>query len=132
NPVPNRAVTFRVSRSDGLLGNGVRVLDVNTGADGTASVRFTVGTKAGVGNARVRASALGFSGSVEFCSGVSPGPVARVVIHAGDQQFGLVNRPAPAPMEALVTDAGGNPLSQVPVSFTVVAGGGKLSGKQSQ
>jgi serine protease len=59
-------------------------------------------------------------------TGPSHRPSALAVI-SGDQQFGIVGQSLPAPITVKVTDAGGNPVENVPVTFAVTAGGGRLS-----
>ena len=57
-PVPDRPVVFQLRQSNGSLDGGRRQVAVETGADGTASVHFTLGTRAGVG-AQIGRSGVG-------------------------------------------------------------------------
>jgi hypothetical protein len=58
---------------------------------------------------------------------VTAAAAANLAASAGTAQSGSVGRPLPAPLSATVTDAFGNPVSQVNVVFAVAGGGGTLS-----
>ncbi len=129
DPVPGRPVTFTVVRGDGTLhafpltGSS---LTVDSDDFGHATASFELGGRAGAGNHRVRATAAGFLGEVEFCATATGGPPVRVTTVSGDHQRAAVDRQLPAPLVVLVTDAGGNPVGGVDVTFEVRAGGGTL------
>jgi hypothetical protein len=53
------------------------------------------------------------------------------VIDSGNNQTAGVNHPLPKPLIAVVVDAGHNRLAGVPVTFTVVQGGGSFGGQAS-
>lgn len=131
NPVQNRPVTFTVIRSDGILSTPLeegRSLRVFTDAQGLAQTFLTLGTRAGAGNNRVRATAVGFVGDVFFCGSALPGNPTGIKIVSGENQTGGVNQPLPNPYVIMVHDSGGNPVGGVQVSFEVVEGGGSLNG----
>lgn len=132
NPVPGAPVTFTVTKGDGALEafpETGRTLVVETDDNGLASVGFTPGGRAGAGSHRVRASAEGFLGAVEFCTSVYPDAAVQVVAVEGENQMGQLATRLPAPMVALVTDPAGNPVLGVPVTFTVLGGGGAFDGE---
>lgn len=133
-PVGGRTVTFRVSRGSGTLHGGaeeVRELGVTTGADGQASVRFRLGLRAGSGDHRVTAAALGFAGEIDFAATAETGEPNRILAVGGDVQRGTAGALLPLPLVALVVDVQGNPVPGVPVTFRVVRGTGDLDGQPS-
>ena len=125
-PVAGQPVHFALERSSGSLDDGKRQVAVVAGADGTASVQFTLGHRAGVGAQTVVAEAAGFAGPAVFSATALPGDPSLVVVDSGGEQIGLAGRPLPRPLIAAVTDSGFNRLSGVPVRFSVVKGAGTL------
>ena len=72
-PVAGRTVRFEVTRNNGTLsGTGLaasnRIVGVVTDGNGEARVNFTLGTTAGGGNNRVKATSPGVAGEIEFCA----------------------------------------------------------------
>lgn len=57
-----------------------------------------------------------------------PGQSAQINISSGDTQRGLAGAELPRPLIAIVTDSAGEPVSNVPVRFTVLQGGGQFVG----
>ncbi len=136
NPVTNRVVTFSVSAGDGLISEvgstpGARTVDLRTDSSGQARVAFALGSRTGMGSHRVEAKTLGAITSTEFCASALPGPTFRIAIASGNQQTGMVDTELPEPLEVFVVDEGGNPVQDVPVACTVMAGGGSLGGQPS-
>lgn len=124
NPVAGATVTWTLAQGSGalLLASG------STAADGTASSTFTAGGAAGT--VRVVAS-LGNGTSapaVEFTGTVTAGAAALIHRAAGDAQVGSPNTAVPIPPAVKVTDAFGNAVPGVAVTFVVAAGGGSVSG----
>jgi hypothetical protein len=137
DPIEGRDVVFEVVRGDGKLivptvppslGTSVTVTSDD---DGLAQVRFVLGQRAGGGNHRVRATAPGFVGFVEYCFAADTTTGTRITSEMGNGQAGAVGQPLPMPFSVLVTDAGGNCVDGTEVTFTVVAGGGNIGGQQS-
>ena len=131
DPVPDMAVDFEVTRGEGQFNtpNGdVTQASVRTDDNGLASIYFTVGNRAGAGNHRVRATATGFVGEVEYCFAALAAAPVRITTVAGDQQVGIAGQPLGMPLKVLVNDAGGNPAEGVDVTFDVTAGGGNIDG----
>ncbi len=136
NPIAGRLVRFEVTRNNGTLtGTGVtespRIVSVPTNGSGLASVQFTLGTTAGGGNNRVKATSLGVAGEVEFCATGLPGPPSQIIANMGMNQRGGIGLPAPMPFEILVVDTNGNPVSGVDVTFQVIQGGGNINNLDS-
>ena len=68
------------------------------------------------------------SGGAVVNWGSSPVSPASVVISDGDNQTGLANFALNIPPAVLVRDAANQPVANVPVTFTVVGGGGSVIG----
>lgn len=134
SPVPNETVIFKVTESNGTLSGspeGVRALVITSDAQGRASVRWTLGTRAGAGNNVVEATSVGFAGSAFFTATALPSGAAKINVDAGNNQVGAAGEPLPRPFIAVVTDDGNNRLGNVPITFTVLQGGGSFEGFDS-
>jgi hypothetical protein len=134
NPVAGRLVRFEVTRNNGTLKQQAtdepeRVVQVPTDGTGRAAMIFALGDTSGQGTNRVVASALGVTGEVEFCATGLALPPDKVLMTGGDNQRGGVGQPLAMPLEALVVDRQGNPISGVDVTFRVVEGSGTLDGQ---
>jgi hypothetical protein len=134
-PVANKPVVFRVTQGDGVLGvggsapgQGVLVVTDN---NGIASTTFQLGTRAGVGNQVVRATAVGFDGEAVFNETANVGTPAKVTVNSGNNQRGGVGQPLPEPLVVAVIDAGANVVPNAPVVFTVTQGSGQLQNGQT-
>ncbi|GEM_PF-3022098 len=138
-PLPNKWVKFEVTRSNGRLsgaagytcmGDGTAILQCRTDATGKVNANWTLGDDAGEGNNRVRVTATEIAGTVEFCATAEAGPIKQINVGMGNNQIVEVGAPAPEPLIAWVNDAcNGN--CPVQVTFTVVEGGGKVTGNTS-
>lgn len=131
-PVAGKPVLFKVVGSNGTLDGGRRQVAVTTGADGRASVHFTLGTRAGVGGQAVEALASGFQGPAVFTATAVAGEPALIVVDSGSQQIGTAGQALPRPLVAVVTDAGFNRLEGVPVVFHVRQGRGHFENGQQE
>ncbi|WP_114327550.1 Ig-like domain-containing protein [Candidatus Colwellia aromaticivorans] len=136
NPVAGRLVKFEVTRNNGgvspIMGQPLmRVIQIPTDGSGKAQVFFTLGATAGEGNNRVKATAVGVVGEVEFCATALTQPADKILMTNGDNQRGLVGSPLPNPLEALVVDIDGNPIEGIQVTFAVVKGNGNLDGNST-
>lgn len=134
NPVGGATVYFEVVAGEGTIGNaqggviGANSFTQNADALGTASVtEWTLGTRAGVN--RLMAILNGVAGaSVTFdAHGVAASPAALRVFD-GDNQSAGAGKPVAIPPAVVVTDAHGNPVPNVSVTFQVTGGGGSLTG----
>jgi hypothetical protein len=129
-PVANKVVVFRVIQGDGSVreesGTADRAVLVTSDAQGRASARFTIGRRAGQGNHRVSARAVGFENEVVFYATARPNAGDKISVIAGNNQRGPVRGPLPAPFIVAVTDAGGNFVEGAAVEFEVTAGDGRL------
>jgi hypothetical protein len=127
-------VVFRVIQGDGVLHNGADLgqgILVKTGTDGIAAVPFTVGTRSGEGNQRVRATAVGFDGEVVFSESATSAVGSKVSVNSGNNQRGGTGQALPQPFVVVVTDAGANVVSNADVRFDVTQGGGSFQNGQA-
>lgn len=125
-PAAGVPVRLEIWRNNGWVTGGTGFPPVvTTGADGTASVRWGLGGKAGANE--LRASASGYA-PVTFTATGLRGEAAKVVKHAGDFQTWPVGLPLPVAPAVLVTDALNNPVPGVTVTFAVASGGGSVTG----
>ena len=133
-PVADAPVTFRVKRSDGVIGpheeESSRRLEVTTNASGVAQVFYKLGTDAGCGNNRVEVSAADAQSPVFFCATATPAPESQINIGSGNNQRGEVGSPAVEPLRAWVSD-GCNGTDEILVTFTVTRGDGTVNGEDS-
>jgi len=109
-PQSGQIVVFDVVENNGTLmseGNSARTVTTTTDAQGEASIRWTLGTRAGAGNSRVIAQAEGSRGIAEF----------DAVVDAGS------NRVANVPVIFTVVDGGGNFKGQETVTVTTDSDG---------
>ncbi|MBS1859363.1 MAG: hypothetical protein JST11_28575 [Acidobacteria bacterium] len=127
-------VVFRVTQNNGLVSNGgapVPSLAVSTDANGKAQVNWTLGGRAGDGGNNLEATSAGYTGTVVFTATGAQGGPHNIVVDTGDGQVAATGQPLPRPLIAVVVDGGNNRLSNVPVTFTVTAGGGNIGGQSS-
>jgi hypothetical protein len=126
DPVAGEPVLFEVLDNNGHLeGEGRRISRVTDGG-GQAEARFTLGTRAGLGNQRVRATAPGFGEQI-FLASAEPGPPAQIFVESGDQQRDVAGQRLANPLVVSVTDSAFNRLNAVEVVFTAVEGGGRFA-----
>lgn len=133
-PVANQPVIFQVTQNNGLIANGgagAVTLTGNTDVNGQAKVTWTLGTRAGAGNNQVQATALGYAGTALFTASGVPSNAAQIVVDSGNEQTGALGQPLTFPFVAVVIDSGNNRVSNVPVTFTVKAGGGNIGSSVS-
>jgi len=139
NPVADTYVAFAITSSDGTLAaedapmvspDDRRVV-VSTDAEGLGEVLLTCGRRSGAGVDRVTASAAEVLGSVSWFASASAASAANIYLHGGDNQRGATSEPLPIPLAVLVTDLSSNPVDGMAVTFSVVAGDGKLGGQSS-
>ncbi len=122
NPVAGVAVTFQVTAGSGSLNGTTPVTD----AQGLAAVTsWTLGALAGTNT--VTATAAGLP-TVTFNATGTAGTATDIVLNAGNNQTATVNTAVTTAPSVKVTDAGGNPVSGVSVTFAVAGGGGSVTG----
>lgn len=130
-PLAGAPVVFRVVAGDGTFADGTRAIQATTDALGEARAAWTLGSRAGVGVNRVRATAPGIVGDVLFSARATAGAAAAIHVAAGDDQRGAVGAGLPLPLVAVVFDVDDNPVPGVEVTFRTRAGGGTFGGAPS-
>ncbi len=97
-----------------------------SGAAAVASVDSTGLVRAtGAGTTTIAATVNGITGSA---AAIVTGAPAAIAAFAGDGQSAAVNSAVSVAPAVRVTDAGGNPVAFVPVTFAVASGGGSVTG----
>lgn len=126
-PLSGQQVLFRVVQGDGQVGvgkdQGTTAL-VTSGSDGTASTVFRLGMRAGSGNQRVRAAAVGFDGESIFTASAVTSSANKISVNSGNNQRAALGGRLPLPLVVVATDAGANLVQGATVEFTVTAGDG--------
>lgn len=117
------SVAFAVTQGNGSVTGS----PATTGANGQASVTFTLGTTAGAAH-QVTASTAGVAGNVTFGATAGAGAAAAISKQAGDGLTVAVNTAVSPKPQVKVTDSFGNAKSGVSVTFAVASGGGGLTG----
>ena len=118
-------------RADRRSGTPQPTVAVTTDSQGRAEARWTLGHRAGAGGNAVEAYAVGFDGTALFARARRQGAAGKIVVDTGNDQIGAVGQPLPKPLIAVVVDDGNNRLAGVPVTFTVLEGGGSFDGQPS-
>ena len=126
-PIPMQTVVFAVTENNGLLNTSSAPRSILTDSLGKAQVIWTLGSRAGSVNL-AEASVAGISGSAIFTATGVGGMPAKIVVDAGGQQTGATGQQLPNPLVVIVTDLAHNRLSNVPVTFQVMKGGGNFAG----
>ena len=136
-PIAGITVVFAVDGNDGLLeatdgAASGRKVAVITDFEGSARTSFRLGTFAGLGTQRVRASAVGFGLPKVFAHDAIAGPPDRLVVDSGNGQVGVATEPLPRELVAVAVDSAGNRLAGVEVLFRVAEGNGTLSNEAQE
>ena len=124
-PLSGVTVTFAVASGGGSVTGATQT----TNASGIATVgSWTLGTTAGTNT--LTASSGSLTPVTFIATGVAagPGPPALLTKTAGDGQTATVSTAVAVAPAVTVTDASGNPLSGVTVTFAVASGGGSVTG----
>jgi len=122
NPKSGVSVTFAVTGG----GGGVTGGSTTSNASGIATAgSWTLGTA--VGANALSATSTGLSGSpVSFTATATTGGAATIAVNAGNGQSAVAGTAVATPPSVKVTDLGGNPVSNVGVTFAVTGGGGTV------
>ena len=123
NPVPGVSVTWAAAQG----GGSVQPAEAITDANGLASTVRTLGPGAGTQTTSATSALAGGSSTVTFVVNAKVGGAAQMTIVAGDAQTDTVGQTLPAALTVLVTDAFNNPVADVPISWTVIDGGGTVN-----
>ncbi|WP_175463753.1 carboxypeptidase regulatory-like domain-containing protein, partial [Methylomonas sp. LWB] len=133
--VAGKPVIFRVTEGDGIVGaggndQGQGVL-VQTDAQGIAATAFKLGSRAGSGNQRVRATSVGFDGEALFYASATVGAGGKVTVNSGNNQRGAVGQALPLPFVVAVVDDGANVVPGAQIEFKVTQGSGRFQNGQT-
>jgi hypothetical protein len=115
-------------RFTALSGGHVRDTLVLTDEEGLASTSGILGPQAGPQAFQATVPTLP---AVSFLTTARTGPASLVVAAGGNRQTDTVGRTLREPLAARVTDGVGNPVGGVPVSWSVLSGGGLLDQRES-
>ena len=121
NPIDSVVVTFAVASGGGSIG----ATSVRTNAAGEASTTWTLGSNAGVQTVTATAGGLA---PVTFAAVASPAVATAIAKAGGDAQTGVAGANVAVAPSVKVTDAFGNPVVNVLVTFNVGGGGGSVTG----
>ena len=121
DPLPKVPVRFSVKGNGKLTKN-----QVPTNNFGLAQTMLTLGTEAGINEVEARVD--GISWHVTFtATAIEPSRATTLAMVSGFSQEDEAGKPLSEPFVVGVRDQYGNPLSGVPVVFSVREGGGSLS-----
>jgi Invasin, domain 3/Bacterial Ig-like domain (group 1)/Filamin/ABP280 repeat len=126
NPIarPEVTVTAQIAEGGGTLEGTATAVST---ADGL--VTFTdLAIRGSPGPRRLIFGADGFASATSDLVALGVGVPASMALSAGDQQSAAVGTAVPIAPAVVVKDADQNPLPGVPVTFSVTAGGGSVSG----
>jgi hypothetical protein len=120
-PVANQEVTFTI----GSGGGSVEPASVSTSSTGEATASWTLGADAGSQLLRARTARGGSTEMLEvsFSATALAGSGSVIVGMSGDDQTGPVNSALADSLVVRTTDALGNPVANVEVTWTVTGGG---------
>jgi len=123
NPVANEPLVFRILSGNGSF-NGLSTVTVNTDLTGLAAARWTLGTAVGMQTIVVSHG----DSTVQFTATAGPSSNQKLLLINGGDQSGSPGQPLPQPIVVQVRDEFENPVSGQTVTFTVIAGMGRLQG----
>jgi hypothetical protein len=118
NPVGGVPVQFEVAGGGGSVDPQVRM----TGADGTASTRWTLGPELGAQTVVVTSSGVA---PVEF-SAIAFEVPGSLTPQTSTNQSATVGQAVPSPPAVRLLDGSGAPIPSAPITFEVEAGGGTI------
>ncbi len=116
NGVGNKPVTWIVATG----GGSVTPVNSATSPQGYATTRWTLGPNAGPNLLNAVYSGVP---SIPFSATATADRPARMVRLSGDAQTAAVGSALAQPLAVKVTDANGNPVADVPVTWTAASGG---------
>jgi adhesin/invasin len=123
NGVSGIGVTFAITGGAGSL-TGTN--PATTDAGGFAQIGWTLGNVAGPNSLTATSGTLAGS-PIGFTATATAGAATQIAVNAGNGQSATVNTTVGVPPAVLVTDALGNPVAGVGVTFAVTGGGGGVS-----
>jgi hypothetical protein len=124
NALTGVTVTFTApsNGASASFAGGVNTATTNASGVATSGTFTANGT---LGSYTVKASVSGVTATANFSLTNTLGPPASTTATSGTAQIGAINSAFAAPLEAIVKDAGGNPVSGATVTFTPPASGAR-------
>jgi adhesin/invasin len=124
NPKSGVDVTFAVASGGGTVNP---TTPVTTDANGIATATsWTLGPTVGSNTLTATATGLVGSPSVTFTATGVVGTASIIALNGGNGQTAVAGTAVTTPPSAIVTDAHGNPVSGINVTFAVASGGGTV------
>jgi subtilisin family serine protease len=120
NPVPDVTVEFSVASNGGQ----VTPPSAKTNLQGIAAATWVLGPAAGPQTASARVGSLP---AVAFSATARSQRAANITVVSGDNQTVEMGSQTPQPLVVRVTDAYGNPVAGVAISFALASGTGTLA-----
>ncbi len=123
--ITGATVTFEVTSG----GGSVTPASATTNDNGFAAATWTLGQQAGASQ-ELKVTLQGQTGTgstVTFTASAGAGPVAALAKNAGDAQTGTVGMAVATPPRVKATDAFGNGVAGVTVTFSIASGGGTIT-----
>ena len=117
-------VTASIASGGGSLDGDTTV---STQEDGLAAFS-DLAISGTVGERTLGFSTTGLTGVTSDSIDITAGPASSLVIHAGDGQTAVAGSAVSIAPAVIVTDASGNPVEGVSVTFAVESGGGSITG----
>jgi alpha-tubulin suppressor-like RCC1 family protein len=121
-PVSGATVTFSVRAGGGSVNPAANV----SGADGTVTANWTMGTTLGANKVVALLTNQFLLDSATFTATATVGPPKKFTYISGDSQTFPASRKLPTPIVVLVQDDFGNNLSGTKVTWQVPAGSGAI------
>ncbi|HEX9564452.1 MAG TPA: Ig-like domain-containing protein [Gemmatimonadaceae bacterium] len=126
NPVKDVGVLFAVTGGGGSV-TGASAMTNDAGVATVGS--WVLGDAPGANGLSASSGSLA---PVALMATALVGPPANVTVSGGDNQTATIASPVTVPPSVLVTDALGNPVADVTVTFAVTGGGGNVAGATPQ
>ena len=123
NAVAGQQVTWVVTSGNGTLSQYTNSTDLS----GTAQTVLMLGNVAATNTVEARANLVDGPGKVIFTATTTAGLAANMLAVSGNNQNATVHTTLPLPLLVKVTTTTGQAVSNFPVEFKTIRGGGSLS-----
>lgn len=135
NPLPGFSVNFRVITDGGFeqgrVNGSTGTITATTDGLGIAKAQWRLGPGVGTNNNKLEVSASVPDPTIEFLASAAVGDAENLIPVSGNDQSGKIETNLDSLFVVKVTDGTGNIVIGWPVTFKVVAGGGKIAGQDS-
>ncbi len=121
-PLMGVPITFTILSGNGTINGSAVPFVVNTDSAGFASATLALGPAVAINV--VQATSPGISGPAAVFSATG---IGALVLTSGENQVGIVGNALPAPFVVTALGKDSAPITNLPVTFQVTAGGGSLS-----